>query len=313
MLRTGWFRLTALLAVLVTAFSLSAVGLAEARFGGSFGSRGYRTYQTLPRTPAAPNVTAPIAKSTTPSTVRQPGMVSPRPGMFGTGLGGWLLGGLVFGGLFGLMFGTGFGGFGGVFALIVQVMLIIFLFRLFFGRRLQTAGGPGSSHGGGYGPKPSAGNAGYAGNAGPAPRSNASRRAGSRDEIGIGDRDLSIFETRLTQLQDAYSREDLGQLRRITTPEVLGYLSDELREAEQKGLRNEVFDVRLLQGEVAEAWREGPSDYATVALHYESRDVMRERSTGTLVSGEDRLVERREVWTFVRHNGGDWLVSAIQS
>ena len=124
---------------------------------------------------------------------------------------------------------------------------------------------------------------------------------------------VSIFETRLTQLQDAYSREDLGQLRRITTPEVLGYLSDELREAEQKGLRNEVFDVRLLQGEVAEAWREGPSDYATVALHYESRDVMRERSTGTLVSGEDRLVERREVWTFVRHNGGDWLVSAIQS
>jgi len=38
-------------------FSLSAVGLAEARFGGDFGSRGYRTYQTLPKTPAAPNVT----------------------------------------------------------------------------------------------------------------------------------------------------------------------------------------------------------------------------------------------------------------
>ena len=72
MVRTGWFRLTAMLAVLVTAFSLSAVGLAEARFGGNFGSRGYRTYQTLPKTPAAPSVTAPIAKSTTPATARQP-------------------------------------------------------------------------------------------------------------------------------------------------------------------------------------------------------------------------------------------------
>ncbi len=59
-------------------------------------------------------------------------------------------------------------------------------------------------------------------------------------------------------------------------------------------------------------WREGPSDYATVGLHYESRDVMRERATGRLVSGEDRIVARQEVWTFVRHNGSDWLLSAIQ-
>ena len=67
------------------------------------------------------------------------------------------------------------------------------------------------------------------------------------------------------------------------------------------------------EGEIAETWREGPSDYATVALHYESRDVMRERATGKIVSGEERLVERREVWTFVRHNRSDWLLSAIQS
>jgi predicted lipid-binding transport protein (Tim44 family) len=39
---------------------------------------------------------------------------------------------------------------------------------------------------------------------------------------------------------------------------------------------------------------------------------MRERATGRLVSGEDRVMEHREVWTFVRHNGSDWLISAIQ-
>jgi predicted lipid-binding transport protein (Tim44 family) len=73
-----------------------------------------------------------------------------------------------------------------------------------------------------------------------------------------------------------------------------------------------VFDVKLLSGDVAEAWREGSSDYATAALRYESRDVMRNRATGALVSGEDRIIERREVWTFVRHSGGQWLTSAIQ-
>jgi predicted lipid-binding transport protein (Tim44 family) len=39
---------------------------------------------------------------------------------------------------------------------------------------------------------------------------------------------------------------------------------------------------------------------------------MRNRATGELVSGEDRIVERSEVWTFVRHNRGEWILSAIQ-
>jgi len=79
-----------------------------------------------------------------------------------------------------------------------------------------------------------------------------------------------------------------------------------------KGLRNEVFDVKLKSGDIAEAWREGNDEYVTVALRYESRDVLRNRATGELVSGEDRIMERSEVWTFVRHNRGEWLLSAIQ-
>ena len=92
----------------------------------------------------------------------------------------------------------------------------------------------------------------------------------------------------------------------------MSYLTEELAQSAAQGLRNEVFDVNLLQGDVAESWREGGSDYATIALRYESRDVMRERATGKLVSGEDAVVEKREVWTFVRQNRGDWLLSAIQ-
>jgi len=42
MFRSRWFRLSALFAVLLTVFSLSAVTTAEARFGGSFGSGDFR-------------------------------------------------------------------------------------------------------------------------------------------------------------------------------------------------------------------------------------------------------------------------------
>lgn len=317
------FRLTALFAALVAVFTLAAVDMAEARTGGNFGSRGTRTYQSIPATPTSPTVTGPVQRSMT-----QPGATSTNPGYFGSGynrggffggLGGWLLGGLMFSGLFGMMFGGGFGGFGGVFSLLIQLLLIGLVLRWVF-RRFGNAQPAGPSYGGatsfGYaaqsqpgGSSAGAGGFGFGG----APRSDASRRAGGRDEIGISNQDLDVFEQRLIQLQDSYSREDFDALRRIVTPEVMSYLNEELAQFAAKGLRNEVFDVRLLSGDIAEAWREGTSDYATVSLRYESRDVMRERATGKLVSGADQIEQRTEVWTFVRVNRGDWLVSAIQT
>ena len=234
-----------------------------------------------------------------------------RTGWFGGGLGGWIMGGLLFGGLFGLMAGTGFGGFGGFLGLLVQIALIAFVVRWLFRRfgQPQTANGAPYQYEAPRQDRPASG--GYRPSAS-APRSNASRRAGRRDEIGVTDTDLSAFESRLSQLQDAYSRQDEAALRRITTPEVFDYLSRELAESHAKGLRNEVYDVRLVEGDVAEAWREADRDYVTAALRYESRDVMRERTTGRIVSGDDRISEKQEVWTFVRRRGGDWIVSAIQ-
>jgi predicted lipid-binding transport protein (Tim44 family) len=325
MFRSRWFRLSALFAVLLTLFSLSAVDLAEARMGGSFGSRGMRTYQTVPSTQTVPGVTGPVQRSmNTPSVNNGYGAPYARPGLFGNGLGGWLLGGLLFSGLFGMMFGGGFGGFGGIFSLLIQFAILFFVLRWVFRRFGGQAASAGPGLGGGN--SNSYGNTtyNYAGSgqqSGSSPgsfgglgrgTSEASRRAAGRDEVGVGDRDLQSFEQRLSQLQDAYSREDYDALRKIATPEVMSYLTEELAQAASQGLRNEVFDVKLLSGDIAEAWREGSDEYATVALKYESRDVMRERATGKLVSGEDRVIERAEVWTFVRHNRGDWLISAIQ-
>jgi len=308
------FRLTALFASLLMAFSMVAVDTAEARRGGSFGSRGARTTMSVPATQTSPNATTGVQRSMTDSTTTRATTgaataATARPSLFG-GFGGALLGGFLFSGLFGMLFGYGFGGFGGMLALLVQLVLVGLLVSWFMRRRQQRPAMAGNANAHSY----EAPN--YGGNAGTTqrsqPRSAASARAGKRDELGIGDTDLGIFQHRLVELQDAYSREDYTALRKISTPEVMGYLAEELGENASKGVRNEVFEVNLLEGDVAEAWREGSAEYATVAFRYESRDVTRNRSTGEIVEGDDRVTETREIWTFVRRNGGDWLVSAIQ-
>lgn len=308
------FRLSALFAVLLTLFTVVAVDTAEARRGGSFGSRGTRTYQTVPATPTAPGITAPVQRSTTTAPTNQAGMAqttaAQRAGWFGGGIGGWILGGFLFSGLFGMLFGAGFGGFGGFVALLFQVIIVGLILSWLFGRRRQPAAA-GAGNASPYSPRQD-----WQPGGGPArPRANASaasQRAGKRDEVGISNRDLDQFERGLTELQNAYSREDYEALRRITTPEMMGYLSQELGENASKGVRNEVFDVKLLSGDVAEAWREGSDQYATVALKYESRDITRDRTTGQIVSGDDRVTAVTELWTFVRRGAGAWLVSAIQ-
>lgn len=302
------FKLTALLASLVMVFSMVAVDTAEARRGGSFGSRGINTQRVIPATPTSPKATAPVERTMTNSTTRNNGVASTpaRPSLFG-GFGGALLGGLLFSGLFGMLFGYGFGGFGGMLALLVQLVVVGLIISWFVRRRQPaTAGGaPLNSYQMGSGPSAGA-------SSGAGPRSSASRRAGGRDQVGITDSDLSLFETRLGELQDAYSREDYAALRRITTPEVMGYLAEELGANASRGVRNEVFDVKLLEGDVAESWREGNRAFATVAMRYESRDITRNRATGEIVAGDDRVTPMTEIWTFVRDGNGPWLVSAIQ-
>ena len=100
----------------------------------------------------------------------------------------------------------------------------------------------------------------------------------------------------------------------LTTPEAMSYLAEELGENATNGVKNEVKDVRLLQGDLAEAWRENGQDYATVAMRYSSIDYMRDRDSGKLADGDpNQPSETVEVWTFVRKPANDWKVSAIQS
>lgn len=332
-------KITAMLAIAMVVM-LTAVDFAEARrAGGGFGSRGSRTFSAPPVTRTAPGDAAPINRSMTPQT--NPGQSAgqqsmggqaarqgvQRPGMFGGGFFGSMLGGLALGGLIGMMMGNGLGGMAGFLGLLLQVGLVlgaIMLAMRFFGRRNQPVGA-------GYGPRGAAtnnydrsGNApgiqafkipqigGQAGQQATGQQTTRARAA-QPDEIGVQPQDLDRFETMLKEVQAAYAAEDYPTLRRLTTPEAMSWLAEEISENATKGVRNDVSDVTLVQGDVAEAWNENGDDYATVAMRYESIDVTRDRTTGQVVEGDpDRPTEAVELWTFQRRRGGDWQVSAIQ-
>jgi predicted lipid-binding transport protein (Tim44 family) len=318
--------LTAIAVALALALALGADG-ADARpgRGGSFGSRGSRTFQAPPPTNTAPSTVSPMDRSATPAPQR-PGMAPPaaQPGGFFS-RGGFLpglMGGLIGAGIGGLLFGNGFvsglGSLAGVLGLLLQIGLILFLVVLairFFRSRAAGQGGVRPS-----GPA-------YAG-AGPLNRASMARDAGTgygsgvgggaarprgRDEVGIGQADYEAFESILRTVQTAYGREDLEALRTVTTPEMFSYFAEELQENRARGVANRISDVRLLQGDLAEAWREGNTDYATVAMRYSLIDVTVDRATGRVVAGDpNRPVEAIEVWTFMRPRGGRWVLSAIQ-
>jgi predicted lipid-binding transport protein (Tim44 family) len=137
--------------------------------------------------------------------------------------------------------------------------------------------------------------------------------------LTIGPADYDAFERLLGEIQSAYSREDVNALGEMTTPEMLSYFSRDLADYKRKGVRNEVTDVKLLQGDLAEAWREGSTDYATVAMRFSLRDGLVDRATGQSVSAAAEPEEVAEVWTFRRDAGEQvpawqqgWQLSAVQ-
>jgi predicted lipid-binding transport protein (Tim44 family) len=295
------------------ALSAVAVGPADARRGGSFGSRGTRTYSTPTATQTAPGYVPPVQRSMTqaPSPALAPAYGQQyrggRPGFLG-GFGGGLLGGLLVGGLIGGMMGHGWGG-GGLPTILLQIAIvagIVWLVLRLFRRPTMAVQGPSFGQQA-WGPA-TTGGAPFGGLAQTSlPLNNPAL------QIPIGQDDRDAFERLLIEVQDAFGHEDYGRLRERTTPEVMSYLAEELSQNATQGRRNDVTGTRLIQSDVSESWREGDADYATVALRYESVDVMRDRASGAVVAGDPgRPTEATELWTFVRQAGVAWKLSAIQ-
>jgi predicted lipid-binding transport protein (Tim44 family) len=305
MFRPRW--LAAFIAIVAAFVLVTADADARPLGGFSAGSRGMRTYSAPPSTATAPSA-APIQRSMTqPSNAAPIGQTTPSSGLFaGRGLFGGLAAGFLGAGLLGLLFGYGFfggmAGFASIIGLLLQVVLVVIVARLIFvwWRRRNMTAAP--SFAAAY---PTTGH-GFAGL-----RGTNSASATASEPLTIAKSDYDAFERLLGDIQGAFSTEDLSTLRAMVTPEMLSYFSEQLADNASRGLINRVTDVKLLQGDLAEAWREGRTDYATVAMKYALKDSMVERASGRIVEGGQGS-DVTELWTFMRARGGDWLLSAIQ-
>jgi len=297
-----------------------APSLAEARAGSSggggfrssapssMGSRGTRTFEN--------NGAAPITRSaspqSSPSTSAPGSFGAPSPALAGGGsffqrhpfLSG-LAGGFLGAALFSHLGGIGHI-FGGLLQFLIIGLLIFFVIRLFTGRGFSFAGAGRGSPGGNMMPA-SVG-------AAAAPSSNRFRGT----DTTVSDADLNAFQGIHAQIQEAWSNSDLGRMRQLMTPEMLGYFSEELSKNTSQGVQNVISNIQLVKGDITESWTEGDMQYATAYLRWRANDfVVRLGSSpgqpDAVVSGDPRTpIEQEEVWTFVRRRGGNWLLSAIQ-
>lgn len=287
---------------------------------GGGGSRGSRTFSAPAATPTAPKAAAPIERTMTqpqrPGTVGQTAGAQTAPargGMF-SGFGGGLMAGFLGAGLIGMMFGGGlFGGLtgGGIasfLGLLLQVGLVVIVARLawaWWQRRQSGAQSPAYATASGPSLRDISGQPSK-------PAYTAGGGSGVNDTVAVSEADFGTFERKLSEIQTAYGAEDLVKLRALVTPEMLSYFAKDLADNTSRGVVNELSDVKLVQGDLSEAWREDGVEYATVAMRYSLVDIMRERASGKIVEGSEAPQEVTDLWTFVRSPGGDWILSAIQ-
>ncbi len=289
---------------------ISAVSTADARVGGgmSSGSRGTRTFSAPPSTSTAPSATQPFNRTFTQPGNPAVGNATAGGGFFNRPGGGMLRGlaaGFLGAGLLGMLFGGGlFGGLGGLsslFGLILQIGLIVIVVRLamsWWQRRTTPA----------YADAPAAG-----------PGGASIHRMAPGFGLGSGSAPLEIlpadyesFERLLSDIQAAWSNEDVAKLHTLATPEMVSYFTDDLQRNKARNVVNKVTGTKLLQGDLAEAWREGETDFASVAMRFSMIDKTVDRVSGRLVEGSEQPSEATEVWTFLRPRGANWELSAIQ-
>jgi predicted lipid-binding transport protein (Tim44 family) len=305
-----------LLAALCTLMLALAPAPADAGpgLGQSLGSRGSRTYSNS-------YGAAPFQRSITPQQQSGYGYNQPYGGGYGMnrGFGGGgfasgLMGGLIGAGIGGMLFGRGFFGFHGGFGflgLIIQLALLFFFVRWLM---RNVLGQPQFAGLGGLG----GGLSGMARNMfpplqqGPAYGGGGAPRPPSGRPITITQPDYQQFSQLLIGIQAAWSNNDVNGLRAMASPEMVGYFGEQLAELASRGVRNVTRDVRLVHGDLVEAWSEGSREYATVNLRISMIDVTYDSSNRVVDGSATEHVTINEFWTFLRAPGGHWILSAIQ-
>lgn len=313
---------------LLVALALTTEAWAKAGRGSSMGSRGSRTYDrpiersvTPPPAPMTQSP-APMAQPGAQQPMYNPGAVRQQPGMAAAPMAqqpgffqrnpmmGGLLGGLVGVGIGSMLFGhspalaaasdaaPGASMLGSLLQIALIGGLVYLAFRMFRGRREQSAGAPmqrREAHGaapGGFAPA-----------------------GGGRveKEFEATPEDQQAFGNILVGVQQAWSDGNPVALRRFATPEVVGWMSEDLARDQSNGVRNVIEDVVLLRGDVTESWREDKLEYVTAVITFEARDYLVRLADGEVVEGSPHNpVQTTEAWTFARSPGGAWMLSAIE-
>lgn len=295
---------------------------------GSMGSRGSRTYEQNGAKPIEQSVTPKPSAATPPSAsssqapmaqpapARQPSFMQRNPLLAGlaAGIAGSYIGNMLFGatnssaatttetGETGTTAGGGFGSTG-----ILLILMLLGAGALYYFLKVRR-------------PVPD-----YSGISRSTPASGSLLSASSAMALQttavvgeVTSADKTAFQQLLTEVQTAWSSQDLAGLRRSVTPEMLSYFSTALAEQTSLDIANHVEDVVLLQADVRETWIEDTTHYATIELRWAARDytvslTKKRGEPGYLVEGsEETPVESSEVWTFMRYQNGKWLLSAIQ-
>ena len=290
-----------LLAALLPLMGALGTVPAEARLGGghSFGSRGSFSFFSPRQTSLAPGA-APFERSQ----AQMGGYGRPSMGMGGSfnrhPFMSGLLGGFIGAGLLGMLFGGGFMhmglGFGGLFGVLLQLIILFFivrwLMRRFLGGGFASARQPGA-------PQPSVF----------APRAAAGP---SVTPLAVTQADTQAFAQCLIYVQQAWGAGDLNAIAQAATPEMMGYFRDQLATLSRQGLRNRMANVSVDGMELSEAWSEPTADFATVAMRFSMLDVT-EDAAGRVVDGSTTMRALvTEIWTFTRRRGGHWILAAIQ-
>lgn len=145
-----------------------------------------------------------------------------------------------------------------------------------------------------------------------------SPNASAEGSADVTSADEQQFCDLCVQIQTAWGRQDLDTLRKATTPEMLHYFTSALSEHASQEVENLIEDVTVTNADVRESWTEDASTYATVLLHWKARDYTvslgkQSGEPGSLLEGDrETPKEMQEVWTFMRHQRGKWVLSAIQ-
>lgn len=316
-------------AVALVAGALLLVPLvAEARPGGgrSSGSRGSFTNSAPPSTNTTPGGAQTFQRSA-PSSPASPSMAGPaaagaaaqaaRPSFARNmmmGIGAGLLGAGLFGMLSGSGFFSGLASLAGMLGFLLQIGLIVGIVMLairFFRRRsepqLAGAGAPYARQGHDA-PQSQPAMARMGGFGG-----GAAAAAVQPQPLELTGEDFNAFERLLGEVNTAYSNEDEVGLRQRTTPEMFGYFDEDLSDNAGRGVVDRVSDVKLLQGDLSQAWKEGNTDYATVAMRFSLINAVYDRKSGKVVDGSaTQTQEVSEYWTFLRERGSAWKLSGIQ-